>query len=98
MVKLTFLEVHLDGDLVANAPFGGTKTREDDDESNLDVRASDGESGTDRRSWIAAAVGLLFLAVLAAVANRKFRGGNDDTDLETTESGYDSEGAEVEVA
>lgn len=72
MAKFTFLEIHLDGDFVANAPFGGTMTT--DEKTDAAVRASDAPSADGGRPWLAALVGLLFLLVLAALAKKKLGG------------------------
>lgn len=74
MAKFAFLEIHLDGDFVANAPFGGTMTT--DAESDLDEHAGHGPSDDIHRPWLAAVVGLLFLLVLALLVKKKV---GDDT-------------------
>lgn len=79
MVEFTFLEVHFEeSDVTANAPYSyGEK----------DVEADDGPppepAGSSRKgAAIAAIVGLVFLAVVAFVAKRRYldEGDEDDED------------------
>ena len=72
MAKFTLLELHLDDStFTANAPFS-TDAELPDDESPIDaVTDAEPDGG---RSWLAALVGLLFLAVLAALVKKKLGG------------------------
>lgn len=83
MVNITVLEIHLDGDPVANF------TRDASTEAPADG-AEDGdapESSAGGREWLAATVGLLFLAVLGALARRRLG----------REEGYPAPPAEAEL-
>lgn len=80
MAKFTLLELHLDGStFTANTPFGTDAELPEDAATDGDA-ADDGGS----RRWLAALVGLLFLAVLAVLAKKKFGGDGAETldDLE----------------
>ncbi|WP_255149382.1 hypothetical protein [Halorarius halobius] len=76
MVKLTFLEVHLDGaEFTANAPLSDSGG--DGDGPDIEVgEAGDEQSGGGKR-WVGALVGLLFLVAVAVVAKKQL-GGSDD--------------------
>lgn len=71
MAKFTLLELHLDDStFTANAPLTSDGELPDDGGSE----AADADGG---RSWLAALIGLLFLAVLAVLVKKKL-GGDDD--------------------
>lgn len=73
MVKLTFLEVHLEGSSVtANAPFSDRDeepTAAPESEPEADAGSAGGRRG------VAVVVGLLFLLALAALARRRLADG-----------------------
>jgi hypothetical protein len=80
MVEFTFLEVHLEeSDVTANAPYSYGKK---------DVEAGDGPppepAGSSRNgAAIAAIIGLVFLAIVAFVAGRRYLDeGNDENEDE----------------
>jgi hypothetical protein len=71
MVKLTFLEVNLEGaSLTANAPFSGR----DEVPTSAPEAEPEAESAGGRRG-VAVVVGLLFLLALAALARRRLSDG-----------------------
>jgi len=74
MAKFTLLELHLDDStFTANAPFSNDAELPDD--AAEDDEAAGGDD--DGRPWLAALVGLLFLAVLAVLVKKKL-GGDDE--------------------
>lgn len=73
MVEFTFLEIHLDdSSLTANAPYS---------HGEKDVVASDEppdeDGGSKKGGALAAIIGLVFLAVVAYLAKRKFLDGEE---------------------
>jgi hypothetical protein len=95
MAKFTLLEINLDGaQLTANAPFSDGSEHPDalpGDAAKGDAttaEAEEGEAGT-KRPWLAALVGLLFLAVLAVLAKKKLGGGSDDPEVGLDEPDID---------
>ena len=81
MVEFTFLEIHLEeADFTANAPYSyGEK----------DVEAGEGpppESDESRKGTaLAAVVGLVFLAVVAVLARRRYLDGEADDEFDLDE-------------
>ena len=87
--KFTLIELHFDGDTqfgpgtIGEAlPIGGTEsTEETDRETEKEAGAVDDESGGKGKSAVGALITLVVLVGIA-VAAKKFRGGEDEDDLE----------------
>jgi len=75
MAKFTLLELHLDDStFTANAPFSSDAELPDEGPDDGEP-TGDGDGG---RSWLAALVGLLFLAVLAVLVKKKLGGDEEE--------------------
>ena len=90
--KFTFIELHFDGDTqfgpgsIGEAlPIGGSDTAaESDTETDDEVAAIDDESGCTGKRAVGALIALAVLVGIAATV-KKFRGGDEEDDLEPEE-------------
>ncbi|MFC7175786.1 hypothetical protein [Halosegnis marinus] len=83
MAKFTLLELHLDGaQFTANAPGSGLPGVE----VETDDTADDAPDSTGK-PWLAALVGLLFLAAIALLARKKL-GGDDEEYTDPEAAGF----------
>jgi hypothetical protein len=86
MAKFTLLELHLDDStFTANAPFSSDADLPADGAGDGETTVEDADGG---RPWLAALVGLLFLAVLAVLVKKKL-GGDEEEYTDPEAAGFD---------